>query len=128
MSFKLNYFILAILLLIIEVLIALFAHDEIIRPYAGDLLVVILLYCCIKSFVNSSATKTVVLVLLFAYMIESMQYFNLLRHLGLNKLAIANIIMGNYFTWIDILAYTLGILLVLIVEKRRYLNVNNKTS
>ena len=39
------YFFLAILLLMIEIVIALFVHDELIRPIGGDFLVVVFLSC-----------------------------------------------------------------------------------
>ena len=117
LTFRKTYFILSILLFIIEVLIALFAHDEIIRPYVGDLLVVVLLYCLVKSFLNWSTSTTAVWVLLLSYLIETLQFFNIVQHLGLSGSKIANIIIGTYFTWLDILAYTLGILLVLAIEK-----------
>ncbi len=57
-EFNWYYFVLTILLLGLEIIIALFAHDSIIRPYIGDLLVVILLYCFVKSFVNTPVFMT----------------------------------------------------------------------
>ena len=59
LTFRKTYFILSILLFIIEVLIALFAHDEFIRPYVGDLLVVVLLYCLVKSKKLDTETNTI---------------------------------------------------------------------
>lgn len=47
-----TYLILTIFLFVIEVLIALFVHDNFIRPYVGDVLVVILIYCFVKSFLD----------------------------------------------------------------------------
>jgi len=117
--FNKTYFLAFISLLITEILIALFAHDKIIRPYVGDLLVVILLYCFIRGFLKVSISATVIFVLLFSYLIETLQYFNIVQLLGLGKSTIANVIIGNYFTWMDILAYTLGILIVLGIEKIR---------
>ena len=126
LNFKLNYFLAFVFLFITEVLIALFAHDEIIRPYVGDVLVVILLYCVVRSFLNLPVTTTAVLVLLFSYLIETLQYFNIVQHLGLEHSALASTIIGTYFTWVDILAYTLGILLVLGIEKLRLSAANRK--
>ena len=56
-------------------------------------------------------------VLIFAYAVEVSQYFNLIKHLGLEKSDIANVIIGHSFGWIDMLAYTLGILMVILVER-----------
>ena len=83
LSFKLNYFILTILLFTTEVLIARYAHDDIIRPYLGDVLVVMLLYCFIRSFLKLNVTPTTISVLLFAYLVETLQYFNIVERLGL---------------------------------------------
>lgn len=126
--FHWKYFVIAVFLFLLEVLIAVYLHDEIIRPYIGDLLVVILLYCFIKSFVNISVMKAALLVLLFSYTIELLQYLNLIKFLGLQHSRLANIVLGNYFEWIDLVAYTLGIAIVLLIEKRTsYLNKSLKT-
>ena len=127
-KFQWKYFVLAILLFLTEVLIAYYMHDKIIRPYVGDLLVVILIYCFIKSFVNISVTKAAIFVLLFAYVIELLQYLNMIKFLGLQKSRMANIVLGNYFEWIDLVAYTAGIAIVILIEKRiAYLNKSLNT-
>lgn len=123
--FKSNYLLITSLLFITEVLIALLVHDKIVRPYFGDLLVVILLYCFIKSFLNWSIPQTCWLVLLFAYVIETLQYFNFVHHLGLANSKIANVILGTSFAWLDILAYTLGIVIVSGIEWLRSPNQRN---
>ncbi|MGN6294005.1 MAG: DUF2809 domain-containing protein [Chitinophagaceae bacterium] len=117
--FNKTYFLLAVLLFVIEVLIALYMHDRIIRPYIGDLLVVILLYCFVRAFVNISPVKIAIGVLLFSYLIEVLQYLKLVKLLGLQHSRIANVVIGNLFEWIDLVAYTVGIIIVLAVEKYR---------
>lgn len=124
--FNKTYFILAVILFLTEVYIALYVRDAIIRPYIGDLLVVILLYCFVKAFINSHPLKTAIAVLLFSYLIEFSQYLNLVKHLGLQHSRFANVVMGNSFEWIDMIAYTVGIALVVGVEYwRRRPNVVN---
>lgn len=118
--FSKTYFLLAVLLFVIEVLIALYMHDRIIRPYIGDLLVVILLYCFVRAFVNISPVKIAIGVLLFSYLIEVLQYLKLVKLLGLQNSRIANVVFGNLFEWIDLVAYTVGIIIiVLAIEKYR---------
>ena len=113
------YFCLTVLLFVIEVLIAAYLHDEFIRPYAGDFLVVILIYCFVRSFVQAPVVPVALAVLAFSYLVETLQYFNLVKLLGLEHSRIANIVIGNYFTWVDIIAYTLGIAFTIFVEKVR---------
>jgi len=118
LKFNWCYFWIAILIFITEVLIALFVNDRIIRPYGGDFLVVIMLYCLIRSFVIWSVNITALLVLIFAYSLEVLQYFNYVDLLGLGSFPIARIVLGTSFQWGDMLAYSLGILFVFIVEKK----------
>ncbi|MVN22821.1 ribosomal maturation YjgA family protein [Mucilaginibacter arboris] len=124
-QFHKKYFFLALLLFVTEVLIAVYLHDAIIRPYGGDFLVVILIYCFVKSFLNTPVKATALAVLLFSYLIETLQYFHIVDILGLEKSTIARIVIGTSFSWTDLLAYTLGILLVLIIEFTSA-NANNK--
>lgn len=116
-QFNRNYFILTILLFLIETAIALYLHDNFIRPYFGDFLVVMLLYCFLKSFINLSVWVAAGLVLLFSFTIEIAQYFNMVEKLGLQHYKIAKVVLGNSFAWMDLLAYVLGILAVISIEK-----------
>jgi hypothetical protein len=50
MAFNKTYSLLALTFFTTEVLIGTYMHDAIIRPYGGDFLVVILIYCIVKSF------------------------------------------------------------------------------
>ena len=119
LKFNLKYFSLAVVLFLTEVVIELYVHDNFVRPYIGDLLVVILLYCMVKSVLNTPVFITAISVLLFSYLIEILQYLNLTKMLGLENSYTAKILLGNYFAWEDIFAYTAGILIVLIFERKK---------
>lgn len=112
-----KYLFFAIFLFIIEVWIALFVHDGIIRSYIGDYLVVILLYCALKSIVDTSVEKTALGVLLFSFVVEGLQYLRLVEVLGLQHSRLAKVVLGSSFEWMDLLAYTLGIATVLLLER-----------
>lgn len=116
-QFNRNYFLLTVLLFVTEVCIALFVHDNFIRPYFGDVLVVILIYCFVKSFLKVSVTKACIGVLLFAFGVETMQYFTLVEKLNLQDNRVAKTVIGTSFSWEDILAYMLGIVIVILFEK-----------
>jgi hypothetical protein len=116
--FNKTYFRLTIILFLIEVAIALFIKDRFIRPYLGDVLVVILIYCFVKSLVKISVHKAAVLVLLFAFCIEILQYINIVQKLKLQHNTVAKTVIGTSFSWEDILAYLAGILIVIAVENR----------
>lgn len=118
MIFRKRYFFLALVLFFVEVLIALFVKDAIVRPYVGDFLVVILIYCFLRSFLRISVAAAALVTLLFAYLVEFLQYLNFIYVLNLQHLKLAHLILGNRFEWIDMLAYTLGVAAVLLIEKR----------
>lgn len=117
LQFNKTYFGLTILLFAVEVFIALYVHDDFIRPYVGDVLVVMLIYCCIQSFLKVAVVPTAVFVLLFAIGVEILQYCNLVERLGLQDNKLARIVIGSSFEWMDMVCYTIGILIVLVTEK-----------
>lgn len=117
LKFQRTYFFLAVILFITEVLIALYVTDGFVRPYVGDFLVVILIYCFVKAFISASQLKVAVGVLLFAFLVEILQYLNLLDLLDLRQSALARVILGSSFEWIDMIAYTAGVVFVLFAER-----------
>jgi hypothetical protein len=125
-NFHKTYFILFVLIFITEVFIGAYMHDAIIRPYGGDFLVVILLYCLVKAFFNTAVIPTAIGVLLFSYFVEIAQYFHLVNLLGWQHSRIACIVMGTHFSFIDLLVYTLGILLVIGTEKAVITLIRNR--
>jgi hypothetical protein len=118
-NFKKRYFIFFIFLLLIEIIIARYVDDQFIRPYAGDYLVVILLYCLLRGFVKIRVFTAALSVLGFSFLIETLQYFKLADYLGLPHGSLLRILLGDYFSWIDIFTYTLGIITVLCFERSR---------
>ena len=115
--FNRRYFALMVALLFIEVFIAFYVHDGFVRPYLGDFLVVILLYCFLKSFLKLSVWKAAILVWLFSFFIEGMQYLNLIEILGLEQSKIARTVIGHSFSWMDLFAYTAGMVTVILIEQ-----------
>lgn len=114
-----NYFVAAVVLFVIEVAIALFIDDNFVRPYVGDVLVVMLIYCVVKAFWNTPVFTTAGCVLLFAFGIELLQYFNIIKKLGLQQIKLARTVIGTSSEWFDLISYVAGIAIVLLIEKFR---------
>lgn len=115
-QFNKYYFLLTVLLFIIEALIALYVTNHFVRSYFGDVLVVILIYCFVKSFLNVAAFALGMGVLAFAFTLEGLQYLKIVELLGLEKSTLARTVIGTSFAWLDLLAYVAGIAVVLVVE------------
>ena len=114
--FKLKYLIVTLLLFLVEVLIAIIFKDGFIRHTLGDVLVVILIYYFVKTFLNISYQKLIPAVFLFAVLVETSQHFNLIQLLGLQDKTWAIVTIGTSFSWGDIGAYAVGLFVVLVVE------------
>jgi hypothetical protein len=106
------------ILFIIEVLIAVFIDDAIIRPLVGDVLVVILLFFAVRSLSDAPTLPIALGVLIFAWGVEFAQYFRLIYWLGWEDNAIARTVIGTRFDPRDLVAYTLGAVMIAIAEQR----------
>jgi hypothetical protein len=114
--FRVRYFILTLVLLLVEVLIAVYVHDTFIRPYAGDFLVVIFLYCLIRCFVKTSTMRAVIAVLLFSFIIETLQYFHFITLLHLQHSTLARVMLGTSFSGTDLIVYIVGAMAIIVTE------------
>lgn len=122
MKIQLNkyYFTFSLLLFIIEALIATHLHTGFIRHTFGDYLVVMLLFCIVKSLIDVDSIKLAVYVLAFAYCIEFLQLFNILELLNLEQHYLLKLVLGTTFQFSDLVAYTLGIITVIFFELKIY--------
>ena len=118
LTFNKYYAGIAILVFMIEVMIALLVEDAFIRPYLGDVLVVILIYCVVKSFFQWSVMAVALGVLIFAFTIEFLQLIRIVEILGLSNSTIARTVIGTSFSWVDLAAYMAGIGVVLLIEMK----------
>lgn len=96
------------MLLIIEVLIALFVHDRFVRPYVGDVLVVMVLYFLVRVFLPEGCRWLPWIIFVFAAGVELLQYFNLVELLGLSDNRFMRILLGSVFDFKDIVCYGVG--------------------
>ena len=108
MKKRMIYGVLCLTLIIIEVLIALFVHDRFVRPYGGDVLVVIVIYCFLRVFFPEKPRFLPLYVFLFATAIEILQYFDYISLLGLSENRFFSILLGTSFSFADILCYAAG--------------------
>ena len=97
-------------LLITEILIGMYAHGF-VREYIGDVLVMPAMYFLIRIFTDKFPRALPLILFVFACGVEVSQYFELYRHLGLEKGSLPAIIMGTGFAWGDIAAYAAGTLI-----------------
>ncbi len=109
---RIAYGIAAAILLITEVLIALYVHDSFIRPYIGDVLVVIVIYTFIRIFIPERYRLLPLWVFLFAVGVEVLQFMHIVEMLGIKDNRFFSLLVGSVFDIKDIICYATGCLLL----------------
>ena len=120
MTIKFNkpFFASTLLLFSAEVCITAFLTEGFIRHTFGDFLVVILMYCAIRSYIETKPKYVALAVLAFAFLIEFLQLFNLLDLLNLRDNTLATIILGSTFHFSDLIAYSLGVITIYLIDTK----------
>lgn len=119
-NFKFDYknLLIALLIFLTEVLIATkLKNIFFVRAYLGDVLVVILIYYFIKSFFKIEPTELIIGIFIFSCLIEFLQYFKFAELLGFQDNSIIMTVLGNSFSWIDILCYFMGCVILFLTSK-----------
>ena len=110
MKRRLPYIGIFLLLLIIEILIALFIKGGFVRYYLGDVIVVWVCYCFAQIFLGGRHNiKTAIGVLIFAFITEFLQGINIVDKLGLGGSAFFRTLIGTSFSTYDLICYVVGI-------------------
>lgn len=104
------------MILLVEVFIALFVHDKFVRPYVGDMLVVVLIYFAVRIVIPQGCRFLPLYVFLFAFLVEVLQYFHLVEVLGVENNRFLRTILGATFDVKDIICYAVGGLVVMLYE------------
>ena len=117
MKKRFGYAIAFLVLLITEILIALFVRDDFIRPYGGDILVTVLICAAVRIVFPTGVRLLPLWVFLFAAAVEIGQYFDFVTLLGLGNIAFFRILLGSTFSMADLLCYAAGCVLFWAGEK-----------
>lgn len=97
-----------------ETLIALFVHDNFVRPYLGDVLAVICVYFFARIFLLEKPRFLSVYVTAFAFCVELVQLTSLSDMLP----EPLGIIIGGTFDFADLLCYLTGGAVCFVIDKK----------
>lgn len=114
---RILYIAATVFFLLIEVIIALYVHDKWIRPYVGDILVVIVIYTFIRVWIPRGWSLLPLYVFLFAVLVELLQFFQIVEILGLSDNRFFAVLIGGTFDWMDIICYGVGCGVLVVYEK-----------
>ena len=120
------YALLFVALFFIEVIIALFLHDNFVRPYIGDLLVTVLLCAFLRIFIPEKIKALPIFVFVFSVFVEFAQYIDIVKLLGFENNKFLSVIIGRSFSVIDIIYYALGCILFFFLDRYVISRKNNR--
>lgn len=121
MKKRLVYLLATIILFITEVLIALYVHDNFIRPYVGDAIVVIVIYTFVRILIPEKGRLLPLYIFLFAVVVEILQGIHIVNILGVADNRFLRTLIGDSFDIKDILCYGVGCILLWLYESKRKL-------
>lgn len=117
MKRRLIYFMLSVICFMACVLIVrLFSGNQFIRGFAGDIVVILLIYFFVKIFKDFKPLKLAIFTLLLAFTTEFLQYLKLISVLGLEQNIFAQLIIGAVFDPLDLVAYAIGAIIVYTID------------
>ena len=104
---RLTYLLLFFLIVCVEVAIALLIQDQWVRPYGGDVLAAVGLYCLVRVVVPKRYKWFPLCIFFATVAVEVLQLIDILSLLGL-KSSFLRILLGGTFDMIDIICYGIG--------------------
>lgn len=110
MKKRLPYIILLLLIIAVEVVIALTQHDNWLRNYGGDVIVVWAVYCLVQSVLGGKNNHYFVHlgVMGFAFVVELLQYLHFVDLIGLGHIQFFRTLIGTSFAVEDLWCYAIG--------------------
>lgn len=112
--FNKKYGFIFLTILIIEILIAYFVTNPMIKESIGNTLVIVLIYSLIQTFFDFDKLKTIIGVGIFALLVKVTQLWLMDNFNPENKLL--STLIGNTFDMNDIWAYIAGCALIYMLE------------
>lgn len=119
LAFHPGYALAALIVFLIEVAIALWVRDAVVRPYGGDVLATILVYLGLRAATAMKVIPAALAALAISFLVEMAQALDLVTRLGLAHNDTARTVLGTSFAVGDLVAYSVGALLVVMVERLR---------
>lgn len=109
MKKRLPYIIIFLVIFAVETCIALFVHDDFVRPYIGDVIVMWAVYCLAQIILGGrfGSYKVAIGSLIFAFFVEFLQKLRIVDVLGI-KSPVLRTIIGTSYSTADLFCYIAG--------------------
>jgi hypothetical protein len=119
MTFRPICLVTAAALLVVEVIIARgYFPAAFVRNSIGDVLIIPLLYFLLRGLAKTSPLIALAASLIVGFIVEALQYIHTADLLGLQQGSLLYIALGNTFSSLDLLMYSIGGVLAVCLDLR----------
>jgi hypothetical protein len=126
MKLRPNYLVIAAALFVVEVAIARgYISGAFVRNSVGDILVIPLLYFFLRGVTKATPLVALIIGLAAGLTAEVLQYLHLADLLGFKKGSLPYIVLGNTFSILDLLMYSIGGVLAAGLDVRAFQKGNS---
>lgn len=119
MRIRSGHLVVAIALFAIEVMIALFVRDALVRPYLGDVLATAMVYFALRGVTPLGRGGAATAAFALGVVIELGQALHVLDHAGLGHSRVARVVFGGVFDLKDLVCYAAGVGLAMLLDLGR---------
>ncbi|PVM92027.1 ribosomal maturation YjgA family protein [Caulobacter endophyticus] len=119
MRIRFGYLALAIALFAVEVVIALFVRDALVRPYMGDVLATAMVYFGLRGVTPLGRIGAAAGAFGLGAVVEIGQALHILDLVGLGASRWARVVFGGVFDFKDLACYAIGVALAMAVDRRQ---------
>lgn len=121
---RIIYAALFVMLTAAEILIGAFVHDSFVRPYVGDVIVVVVIYCFVRIFIPERVRVLPLYIFILSAGVEILQGLQIADRLGITSPVLRTII-GTVCDPKDIICYAVGCLILGVFELIRFVRMKN---
>lgn len=105
-------------ILAVEIYVGACVRDAWVRPYAGDVLAVVLVYAFLRMLLTLPAPALATVSFLVGAIVEAIQYLGIPQALGLARHPLLAVVVGATAHWEDLVAYALGALIAWLIDAK----------
>jgi len=109
-------FLLSFCLLLILVILKAFAERFYLQAYLIDIIAIFWMFCLLKGFFHVANDGLAHYAFLFAIVFEIAQFYQIIDGFYIQNSQLLHFVLGSAFDWYDLLAFTVGWLIILLGE------------
>ena len=124
-QFKPKYFVSALILAVAVYFLANNTQTVFLQQYVKDIALILFIYCFVRGLFRFNAPQVLGFSLFACFLLKLLQVTNFFGWIGIQDQHFLQILIGNVYSWWDILSYTIGFLVLIALDPELKKNPDN---